>query len=49
MTLSFSASVTGRIEDGVLLVVIDNPPVNAASADMRTGLFEAIRISRPFG
>ena len=45
MTLSFSASVTGRIEDGVLLVVIDNPPVNAASADMRTALFEAIHIS----
>jgi len=43
MTVTFSASVSGRLDDGVLVVTIDNPPVNAASADMRAGLFEAIR------
>ena len=31
-----------RSTDGVLVVTIDNPPVNAASADMRQGLFAAI-------
>jgi 3-hydroxyacyl-CoA dehydrogenase len=40
---TFSATVSGRLEDGVLLVVIDNPPVNAASADMRAGLLAAAR------
>jgi 3-hydroxyacyl-CoA dehydrogenase len=43
MQQSFSASVSGRLVDGVLVVTIDNPPVNAASADMRAGLFAAIR------
>jgi 3-hydroxyacyl-CoA dehydrogenase len=40
--LEFSACVKGRISDGVLIAVIDNPPVNAASAAMRTGLAAAI-------
>ncbi len=42
MSLTFSQTVTGTVSDGVLLVTIDNPPVNAASADMRQGLFSAI-------
>ncbi len=43
MSESFSATVSGRNADGVLVVTIDNPPVNAASADMRSGLAAAIR------
>ena len=39
----FSPEISGRIEDGVLVVTIDNPPVNAASATMRAGLFAAVR------
>jgi 3-hydroxyacyl-CoA dehydrogenase len=42
MSEAFSATVSGRLVDGVLVVTIDNPPVNAASADMRVGLFRAI-------
>ena len=42
MSLQFSGTVTGVVTDGVLVVTIDNPPVNAASADMRQGLFAAI-------
>lgn len=42
MSLTFSETVTGIVSGGVLLVTIDNPPVNAASADMRQGLFSAI-------
>ena len=40
--LSFSACVSGRVADDVLVVTIDNPPVNAASAAMRAGLAAAI-------
>ncbi len=40
--MQFSETVTGAVTDGVLVVTIDNPPVNAASADMRQGLFAAI-------
>ena len=43
MNHAFSDSVSGKTEDGVLVVTIDNPPVNAASADMRAGLFAAIQ------
>lgn len=39
----FSDCVSGRVEDRVLMVVIDNPPVNAASASMRKGLVDAMR------
>ena len=42
MSLEFSETVTGVVTGGVLVVTIDNPPVNAASADMRHGLFAAI-------
>ena len=42
MSLTFSDTVTGVVTGGVLVVTIDNPPVNAASADMRQGLFAAI-------
>lgn len=41
-TLEFSACVSGRVTDDVLIVTIDNPPVNAASTAMRTGLAAAI-------
>lgn len=42
MSLTFSETVSAVVTDGVLVVTIDNPPVNAASADMRQGLFAAI-------
>jgi 3-hydroxyacyl-CoA dehydrogenase len=42
VSLTFSETVSGTVSDGVLLVTIDNPPVNAASADMRQGLIAAI-------
>ncbi|MBU2404832.1 MAG: enoyl-CoA hydratase/isomerase family protein [Alphaproteobacteria bacterium] len=38
----FSDTVSYRMEHGVLVVTIDNPPVNAASATMRAGLNCAI-------
>jgi 3-hydroxyacyl-CoA dehydrogenase len=41
-TLRFSACVSGNIIDRLLVVTIDNPPVNAASAAMRAGLAAAI-------
>jgi 3-hydroxyacyl-CoA dehydrogenase len=40
--LEFSACVSGRLADGVLVVTIDNPPVNAASVAVRTGLSAAV-------
>lgn len=40
--LRFSESVSARLEDGVLLVTIDNPPVNALSAPVRAGLAAAL-------
>jgi 3-hydroxyacyl-CoA dehydrogenase len=42
MSLKLSQTVTGAIVDGVLVATIDNPLVNAASTDMRQGLFAAI-------
>ena len=38
----FSDCVSGRIVNGVLIVTIDNPPVNAASSAMRAGLSAAV-------
>ncbi len=38
----FSESVSGSIRDGVLVVTIDNPPVNATSAHVRQGLVKAL-------
>jgi 3-hydroxyacyl-CoA dehydrogenase len=43
MNITFSQTVSGELRDDVLLVTIDNPPVNAASADMRAGLLAAMR------
>src|ERR1700712_1946755 len=37
------AVITTRKEGDVLVVVSDNPPVNALGADVRIGLVEAIR------
>jgi len=38
----FSESVSGSIRDGVLVVTINNAPVNATSAHVRQGLVKAI-------
>jgi 3-hydroxyacyl-CoA dehydrogenase len=43
--LEFSAKVGGNIDQGVLIVTIDNPPVNATSAVVRAGLLAAIRFA----
>lgn len=40
--ISFSDSVHGEIRQDVLLVTIDNPPVNALSQDVRAGLMAAL-------
>ncbi len=40
--LTFSDSVRGRLADGVLLIEIDHPPVNALSTDVRKGLLAAL-------
>ncbi|MEJ1162021.1 3-hydroxyacyl-CoA dehydrogenase NAD-binding domain-containing protein [Prosthecomicrobium sp. N25] len=42
-TIAFSPTVRGAIRDGVLLVTIDNPPVNASGAEVRAGLLAAAR------
>ncbi|KQV65293.1 3-hydroxyacyl-CoA dehydrogenase NAD-binding domain-containing protein [Rhizobium sp. Root1220] len=41
-TLTFSDSISATTRDGVLLVLIDNPPVNATSLGVRTGLMAAL-------
>ncbi|WP_028034344.1 3-hydroxyacyl-CoA dehydrogenase NAD-binding domain-containing protein [Chelativorans sp. J32] len=41
--IRFSETVSARLEDGVLVVTLNNPPVNAISADMRAGLLDAVR------
>ncbi len=38
----FSTHVGGLADDGVLVVTIDNPPVNALSQDVRAGLMAAL-------
>ncbi|MCR6499408.1 3-hydroxyacyl-CoA dehydrogenase NAD-binding domain-containing protein [Shinella sp. CPCC 101442] len=40
--MRFSESVSAHMEDGVLVVTIDNPPVNALSAHVRSGLIAAL-------
>jgi 3-hydroxyacyl-CoA dehydrogenase len=40
--IPFSKSVSARLRDSVFVVVIDNPPVNALSADVRSGLMAAL-------
>ncbi|GGG00970.1 enoyl-CoA hydratase [Rhizobium wenxiniae] len=39
---TFSATVSATIRDGILVVTIDNAPVNATSADVRSGLEKAL-------
>ena len=41
-TTAFSATVSAVTRDGILVVTIGNPPVNAASADVRQGLNNAL-------
>ncbi|MGA1803879.1 3-hydroxyacyl-CoA dehydrogenase NAD-binding domain-containing protein [Rhizobium sp. HT1-10] len=41
-TLIFSASVSGETIDGVLVVTLDNPPVNALSSHVRAGIMAAL-------
>ncbi|WP_117194782.1 3-hydroxyacyl-CoA dehydrogenase NAD-binding domain-containing protein [Rhizobium terrae] len=41
-TTAFSATVSAATRDGVLVVTIDNAPVNATSADVRNGLEKAL-------
>lgn len=41
-TTTLSATVSATIRDGILVVTIDNPPVNAISADVRGGLEQAL-------
>ena len=40
--MRFSESVSAHRHDGVLVVTIDNPPVNALSAHVRSGLVAAL-------
>lgn len=40
--IRFSESVSARLEGGILLVTIDNAPVNALSAHVRSGLMVAL-------
>ncbi len=42
MTISFSLGVRGELRQNMLLVTIDNPPVNALSRDVRSGLMKAL-------
>jgi 3-hydroxyacyl-CoA dehydrogenase len=39
---TFSDTVRGTVSDGVLLIEIDHPPVNALSTDVRKGLLAAL-------
>ena len=41
-TLIFSESVSGETIDGVLVVTLDNPPVNALSSHVRAGIMAAL-------
>ncbi|MCQ1569176.1 3-hydroxyacyl-CoA dehydrogenase NAD-binding domain-containing protein [Neorhizobium galegae] len=41
-TTEFSATVSAATRNGVLVVTIDNPPVNATSVDVRRGLEKAL-------
>jgi len=40
--MPFSGTVSGRMRDRILIVTIDNPPVNATSAEVRAGLNRAL-------
>jgi 3-hydroxyacyl-CoA dehydrogenase len=41
-TTSFCATVSGTIDNGILVVTLDNAPVNATSVDVRAGLEKAL-------
>ncbi len=41
-TTYFSATVSGTIDNGILVVTLDNAPVNATSVDVRAGLGKAL-------
>lgn len=41
-SMTFSDTISASIRDAVLLVTINNPPVNALSADVRAGLMKAL-------
>jgi 3-hydroxyacyl-CoA dehydrogenase len=43
--LEFSKSVSGILENGILAVTLDNPPVNTISASIREGLMAAIALA----
>ncbi|MBP2549480.1 3-hydroxyacyl-CoA dehydrogenase [Neorhizobium galegae] len=43
--ITFSATVSGSVMQGVLVVTIDNPPVNATGAAVRQGLMAALDFS----
>ena len=43
MSTSLSSPVSLRIEAGIALITVDNPPVNALSHAVRTGLLQALR------
>ncbi|RAI45351.1 3-hydroxyacyl-CoA dehydrogenase NAD-binding domain-containing protein [Rhodoplanes roseus] len=46
---AFSETVRGVLDDGVLLVTIDNPPVNATGTDVRAGLLAAVTAAQSDG
>lgn len=46
---TFSATVSATTRNGILVVIIDNPPVNATSADVRLGLSRALAHSEAEG
>jgi 3-hydroxyacyl-CoA dehydrogenase len=41
-TTQYATTVSGKIRDGILVVTLDNAPVNALSADVRLGLDRAL-------
>jgi 3-hydroxyacyl-CoA dehydrogenase len=43
--IAISATVSGSVIEGVLVVTIDNPPVNATGAEVRQGLMAALAFS----
>ncbi|MGH6762014.1 MAG: 3-hydroxyacyl-CoA dehydrogenase NAD-binding domain-containing protein [Phyllobacterium sp.] len=45
-TFAFSDAVSGEIRDTILMVIIDNTPVNAVSAAVREGLLAALEAAR---
>lgn len=40
--IAFSPDVSGTVTNGVLVVTLDNPPVNAASQSVRSGIMAAL-------